>query len=343
MVKKRIFSIILLISMAATLAGPADAGYFKDVPKGHWASGYIDEAAARGYVNGIGDGRYDPAGRVSFAEFAAMTARLLFPDELRAWSGSRECWYTLYVGVCFAENVFMGADFALGRDETREMTRAEVALMSANALRSAGAVMPDLEELEAVEARIPDLALNSPDEIAAIRWVYVKGVMNGCDNGLFEGSGTLNRAQVAAVLMRMSRVELKKPSDGLDEGKIFDSIMAMRERYPEGTRWTNENSYAWRGGIFNVGYGCAGFAFLLSDAAFGDLPARRVTGVRLEDVRVGDILRINSDTHSVVVLKVNADSVTVAEGNYNSSVHWGRELSRSQVESASYVLTRWPE
>lgn len=343
MVKKRIFSIILLLSIAATLAVPADAGYFKDVPEDHWAKSYIDDAAARGYVNGVGDGRYAPSGKVSFAEFAAMTARLLFPEELRAWSGPSERWYTPYVGVCFKKNVFMGADFALGRDETRAMTRAEVALMSANALKSAGAAMPDVRELEAVEARIPDLNSNSPDEIAAIRWVYVKGVMNGCDNGLFEGSAALNRAQAAAVLMRMSRVELKKPSDGLDERSVYNSIIAMRERYPEGTRWTNENSYAWRGGIFNVGYGCAGFAFLLSDAAFGDLPARRVTGVRLENVRVGDILRINNDTHSVIVLNVNPDSVTVAEGNYNSSVHWGRELSRSQVESANYLLTRWPE
>ena len=43
-------------------------------------------------------------------------------------------------------------------------------------------------------------------------------------------------------------------------------------------------------------------------------------------ISAGAILRINNDTHSVVVLKVDGDKITVAEGNYNSSVHWGRVI-----------------
>ena len=75
-------------------------------------------------------------------------------------------------------------------------------------------------------------------------------------------------------------------------------------------------------------------AFLLSDAAFGDLPARMLTEFSFSDVSVGDILRINDDTHSVVVLEVHDDHVVIAEGNYNRSVHWGRTLTAQQVLAA---------
>ena len=78
----------------------------------------------------------------------------------------------------------------------------------------------------------------------------------------------------------------------------------------------------------------------MSDAAFGD--ARAVIHTDYSNVRVGDILRVNNDTHSVIVLEVKADSVVVAEGNYNGSIHWGRELSKSQIIGAgSYIMTRY--
>lgn len=126
------------------------------------------------------------------------------------------------------------------------------------------------------------------------------------------------------------------------ESAVSAAMIALKSQYPEGMSWTNDNEYGWRGGIFDLGYGCSGFAFILSDAAFGDLPARMVTDFTYADVRVGDILRINNDTHSVVVLEKHSDHAVIAEGNYNRSIHWGRKLSKSVVESADYILTRYP-
>ena len=128
-----------------------------------------------------------------------------------------------------------------------------------------------------------------------------------------------------------------------NEQQAYQAILAMKAQYPEGMSWTNSNYYGWKGGIYSGGYGCAGFAFLLSDAAFGELPARYVTGFTLADIRVGDILRINNDTHSVIVLEVHDSYVVIAEGNYNSSIHWGRTLSASTVLAADYLMTRYPE
>ncbi|MCR5652110.1 MAG: bacterial Ig-like domain-containing protein [Lachnospiraceae bacterium] len=128
-----------------------------------------------------------------------------------------------------------------------------------------------------------------------------------------------------------------------DQDKVHDKIMAMKSKYPEGMEWTNSNYYEWKGGIYTGGYGCAGFAFLLSDAAFDDAPARMIENVTFSSVRVGDILRVNGNTHSVIITEVNSDSVTLAEGNYNSSIHWGRTMTASEVNKSDYMLTRYDD
>lgn len=140
--------------------------------------------------------------------------------------------------------------------------------------------------------------------------------------------------------------------------EVTNAMTALKETYPEGMTWTNfepygqngplGSEYRWKGGniLGNIssGVGCAAFAFILSDAAFGDLQARVPEGpVRFENVHVGDILRVNNNSHSVIVLQKGTAGVTVAEGNYNKSVHWGRAMSIAEVEAANFVVTRYPE
>lgn len=124
-----------------------------------------------------------------------------------------------------------------------------------------------------------------------------------------------------------------------DASAVYSAMIGLQSSYPDGTPWTNDNYYGWKGGIYSGGYGCAGFAFMLSDAAFGTARAR--TYYDASSVQVGDIARINGNTHSVIILEVRSDSVIVAEGNYNGAVHWGREISKSALADADYFLTRY--
>ena len=78
----------------------------------------------------------------------------------------------------------------------------------------------------------------------------------------------------------------------------------------------------------------------MSDAAFGDTKA--LIHKDYSNIRVGDILRVDNDTHSVIVLEVREDSVIVAEGNYNSAIHWGREIPKAElIDPQSYIMTRY--
>ncbi len=134
--------------------------------------------------------------------------------------------------------------------------------------------------------------------------------------------------------------------------EAYEAMIALQSKFPEGMHWTDASSgtYTWKGGrgengeIATMGTGCVNFAFQLSDAAFGTLPARMLKENEFEfaDIHVGDILRITYG-HSVIVLQVNDDSMVIAEGNYNQSIHWGRVVTKSEVEQSVHVLTRYPK
>lgn len=123
--------------------------------------------------------------------------------------------------------------------------------------------------------------------------------------------------------------------------EVYNAMIAYQASYPEGTPFTNADVRPFHGGIYSRGAGCAGFAFMLSDAAFGNLPARIVYS--MDSIRVGDIIRINNNSHSVIVLSVEPGGVVVAEGNYVGAVHWGRFISYDTLASSfTYVMTRYP-
>ena len=146
--------------------------------------------------------------------------------------------------------------------------------------------------------------------------------------------------------------------------EVYQSMIALKdqEQYKEGTPWTDDEPYSdskgyyyWKGGNLDghriSAVGCVAFAFILSDTAFGSLPARMYAEGKFafEDIKPGDILRVNNDVHTVIVLEVNDAGVVVAEGNISTGdhqgrVHWGRAISKEEVmKNTSHYITRYPE
>ncbi len=155
-------------------------------------------------------------------------------------------------------------------------------------------------------------------------------------------------------------------SDGsaLTPTGVFNAMIALKDQdgYKEGTPWTDDEPYSdstgyyrWKGGPLDghniVAVGCVAFAFILSDAAFDSLPARMYANgeFEYEDIKVGDILRVNNDAHTVIALEVNEAGLVLAEGNistgdHKGKIHWGRKISKEEVmRSASHYITRYPE
>ena len=149
----------------------------------------------------------------------------------------------------------------------------------------------------------------------------------------------------------------------LNETDVYNRLMERQsmDGYTEGTPWTNDIPYSfddpylnhvefdgWPAGCYG-GVGCFGFMMdMMEYASNYEYPIRIINGTydNLPEIRVGDGIRLNNNGHSVVVLEVHPDghTVTVAEGNFNSSVHWGRIIDLADPNNGFYYLaTFWPE
>lgn len=154
---------------------------------------------------------------------------------------------------------------------------------------------------------------------------------------------------------------------------IYNSIIALKEKYPDGMTWTTDEPYSYDdddeyycngdrwveingvslvdSGSITVGYACSAFAYELSDAAFGCLPLKMKSykkgEFKYEDIRTGDVLGMSSNAasgHAAIVLEVNDDGIVTAEGNVNGKVRWGKKRSKdSLMERIWSCDTRYPE
>ena len=125
----------------------------------------------------------------------------------------------------------------------------------------------------------------------------------------------------------------------------FSQIMGqVRSEYPEGTLWSNANSYpsGWSG--------CWAFANLCADRVFGcSTPRNSWSTVSVDNVLPGDV--ITTDTwngsgwtygHTMFVINVVGNTITVVEGNYGTStkiVHWERSFTK---DSDSFTVYHAP-
>ena len=117
-------------------------------------------------------------------------------------------------------------------------------------------------------------------------------------------------------------------------------IMAMKKTYKEGQSWTNENrQYFWEATNCQC-YGCIALCGEISDKVFGKY-APVTKHSNFSRIKAGDHIRIGNE-HSVMVLQKNGNTLTVVEGNYNATVHWGRKITKKELqESGFYVETRY--
>ena len=172
----------------------------------------------------------------------------------------------------------------------------------------------------------------------AVKWKSSnKSVATVSSKGLVKaknpGKATITVTGAKATLKCTVRVRLTQK-------QAQNRLLALAEEYPEGMSWTNENhSYYWEA-INTYCYGCIAFAGEISDRVFGK-NAKVTTHKNFDKIKVGDHIRIG-DYHSVIVLAKGPDEILVAEGNYNSSVHWGREITKSELKSSGfYVQSRY--
>ncbi len=187
----------------------------------------------------------------------------------------------------------------------------------------------------------------------AVSWAVENAITNGTGNGMFSPQNTCTRGQIVTFLYRAfvendTRTTAPESDRGTEQsdGNVSQSdaaqiLYGLLDTYPEGTWWDIDTSYTSE--ALNMAYsGCAGFALYCSDLIFGDLPITEVHS-DFDKIKVGDMVRDEAGRHTVMVLEKQENSIIVVEGNYNDTVHWYREIYRTDPEFYNFtVTTRYP-
>ena len=201
---------------------------------------------------------------------------------------------------------------------------------------------------------------SSNEKVAALSGVKVKAkkpgkaVIKGAKGGLaYEWTVIVLNVNAGATVGSTASAKPAVKFSSVSESEVTRKLWAMRSKYPQGMPWgpnVIRRSDVIVDGKPCDGYGCVAFVFALSDAAFGkERPGQTTyrgqkTKSLFMQVRPGDIVAIGDDennNHKVIVLEKNRNGVVIAEGNWNFAVNWGRFLSASQVDEASYVISRY--
>ena len=159
---------------------------FSDVPDSVWYASYASAAAEAGLMNGTGSGRFSPAQSLSLAEVVTLTARLFAEDHGEAVpaSLSGEPWYQAAYDYCVGSGLFTATSFEM----VELLDRA----------------VPDSQKVPIHStAAVPDLAESAVYGDVVYRW-YRAGITRGDQEGNFNGSSPITRAETAAILCRLA-------------------------------------------------------------------------------------------------------------------------------------------
>ncbi len=194
--RQRVLSLCLCAAAVLGLAVPALAYQtpdFTDLSEDHWAYFEVMKMADAGVIAGTGDGQFSPDRTVSAAQFLTLVGRIVFPEiksEGADWSGP-------YVTAARENGLLEGAGVDAGHVGS-DISRYDMAVILRNAAR-----LLDLHPGMASEDDIPDYGDIPAQYQEAVLAVCGMGLIYGDENGRFNGSNTLTRAETAVVIERL--------------------------------------------------------------------------------------------------------------------------------------------
>ena len=168
-----------------------------------WAQSAIEDLAAKGIIKGIGGDSFAPTQNVSRAEFVTLLVRALKLTNTGTLGDFNDvkagAWYTDAISIAVNSGIVKGS--GSGKFEPgREITREEMAIMVANALKLTG---QQLDRSNASLQNFTDKGKIAPYALDSVALLTNLGIINGIDADQFGPKGITNRAQAAVIIFRL--------------------------------------------------------------------------------------------------------------------------------------------
>ena len=220
MKKQRILSALLALCIVFSLVPTAlaeKADDFTDVSRSDWYYQFVDYVTSKGYFNGVADKTFAPADNMTRAMFVTVLFRFDGAKGDRSQSAFTDVapgeWYTDAINWAAANRIVDGV--GNGKFAPNDpITRAQMCTMIERYLalykKAWKVTLPETGSVSVMvdENAIPAYAL------AAVKQCQRHGLVNGFEDGTFRPNELSTRAQVAAVIYRMSYlVQNAKPDN----------------------------------------------------------------------------------------------------------------------------------
>ncbi len=180
---------------------------FNDIDN-HWALKYIKSALSHGIFNGIGEGRFDPNGKITRAMFVTILGRLHCIETAdygkKVFNDTEDnSWYTPYCDWAYRFGISMG-DGHGNFNPQGEISREEMCVMLKRYIEFAGF------GLKKKSSSMPfgDMKDAGDWAVDSIEFVQSMGLMSGNTSNHFMPKGRTTRAEAATVLMRLIEMVL---------------------------------------------------------------------------------------------------------------------------------------
>lgn len=210
MKKQRILSALLALCIVFSLVPTAlaeKADDFTDVSRSDWYYQFVDYVTSKGYFNGVADKTFAPADNMTRAMFVTVLFRFDGAKGDRSQSAFTDVapgeWYTDAINWAAANRIVDGVgDGKFAPNDP--ITRAQMCTMIERYLalykKAWKVTLPETGSVSVMvdENAIPAYAL------AAVKQCQRHGLVNGFEDGTFRPNDLSTRAQVAAVIYRMS-------------------------------------------------------------------------------------------------------------------------------------------
>lgn len=220
MKKQRILSALLALCIVFSLVPTAlaeKADDFTDVSRSDWYYQFVDYVTSKGYFNGTSETTFAPAENMTRAMFVTVLFRFDGAKGDRTQSAFTDVapgeWYTDAINWAAANRIVDGV--GNGKFAPNDpITRAQMCTMIERYLalykKAWKVTLPETGSVSVMvdENAIPAYAL------AAVKQCQRHGLVNGFEDGTFRPNELSTRAQVAAVIYRMSYlVQNAKPDN----------------------------------------------------------------------------------------------------------------------------------
>lgn len=352
-------TIALALGLCALTIPASAASTFSDVPSSYWGYSYITEAASKGLVSGIGNGQYGPEQKLSNAQFVTMVCNMFYSDLVKA-QGTSADWWRPYMNVAQAVGLLngttAGSQYAASGSFTAanangQISRYDMAQIMYNVSTLQRWETPDSMSLVLSQLLIQDFSTIPTSYQMAVAYCYAKGFLSGDENGNFNGSSTTTRAQAAVVLCSLNKAKTQvtaptysntnRLANGLaaTEENVADLVDDLWAQYPDYDQWNVDTSYTSQ--RLGTASGSKGFAYMLSDKIFGGMRAAQIDDP--QDLRIGDLISLNSGSEYGVVCEADEDTFTYVSCDSSGWISWKNDMYRDDLDKYDTVWTRYLE